>query len=347
MNLLVSEAPGTLTATPEPPGVYVQRSTRASSAGLLALVAVVVLLAAVPFSFGPDATNRLVQLFVLIVLASMWNLLAGYGGLVSVGQQAFIGLGTYAVLAAAQQGVNAWVAVGLAGIVAALVALPVSLLVFRLRAGYFAIGTWVVAEVLRLVISQQRDLGAGAGKSLTGLSTYEPAARQANTYWVALAVVVVVLTGIALLLRSRLGLSLTAVRDDEVAAGAVGVRVGLAKRSVYVLAAAGCGLAGGVLLTNNLRVQPDSAFSVQFSAAMIFMVVIGGVGTLEGPVVGALVYFGLQQLLQDYGSWYLVALGVLAMVITIRLPRGIWGLLSGRHDRSVLPLRFRLQTGER
>lgn len=322
----------------------VSRSSTGGRIGLLGLAVLTVLLAVAPYFVGPRTTSQLVQLYVLIVLASMWNLLAGYGGLVSVGQQAFIGLGTYTVLALADQGLNPWLAVPVAGVVAGLLALPISLLVFRLRAGYFAIGTWVVAEVLRLLVVQSSSLGAGAGKTLTGLSDYDPAVRQANTYWVALTVLVLVLVGIALLLRSPLGLGLTAVRDDEVAAGALGVQVGLAKRTVYVLAAAGCGLAGGVLLTNGLRAQPDAAFSVQFSAFMIFMVVIGGFGTLEGPVLGALVFFALQQTLADYGSWYLVALGVAAIAITLRVRGGLWGLLTRRSGASVLPLRHRLVT---
>jgi branched-chain amino acid transport system permease protein len=305
---------------------------------------IVALAALAPFGLGPDQTHDLANLLILVIVGVAWNLLAGYAGLISVGQQAFIGLGAYTSVWLDVHGSSPLLGVPLAALVCACAGLLVSVPIFRLRGGYFAIGTWVVAEVLRLLVVQNSSLGAGAGKTLTGLSDYDPAIRQANTYWVALAVVVFVLVGIALLLRSRLGLGLTAVRDDEVAAGALGVQVGLAKRTVYVLAAAGCGLAGGVLLTNGLRAQPDAAFSVQFSAFMIFMVVIGGFGTLEGPVLGALVFFILQQTLADYGSWYLVALGVAAIIITLRVRGGLWGLLTRRSGASVLPLRHRLVT---
>jgi branched-chain amino acid transport system permease protein len=322
----------------------VKRTTPASRIALIALFVFVVLLALVPSFYGPSATNQLVQLFILVIFATMWNLLAGYGGMISVGQQAFIGFGSYTVLYLSLHGVNAWVGIAVAGAAAAVLAVPVSFLVFRLRGGYFAIGTWVVAEALRLIVSQFSSLGGGAGASLNDLSNYSPDVRQAITYWVALGAMVAMLLVVAVLLRRPVGLGLTAIRDAEVAAGAVGVPVVAIKRVVYLLAAAGCGLAGGLLLTNQLAVQPDSAFSVQYSAFMIFMVIIGGVGTLEGPVIGALVFFEFQKELSSYGTWYLIALGALAIIVTLRAPRGLWGLIDRGRGVSVVPLRYRVAT---
>lgn len=102
------------------------------------------------------------------------------------------------------------------------------------------------------------------------------------------------------------------------------------KRIMYLVSAAGCGAGGAVLLINALSVQPDAIYSVQWSANMIFIVVIGGLGYLEGPIVGAIVFFALQQLLGDFGSWYLVALGAVAIAAAIWLPTGIWGFLQER-----------------
>src|SRR5207245_2600602 len=124
---------------------------------------VVILLATLPYVVYADVTDLLVNAFILLVLASMWNLLAGYCGLISVGQQAYIGVGAYTVLVMAQNGINPYLAIPLAIAVAAAIAVPVSFLVFRLRAEYFAIGTWVVAEVFFLVLIRFRSLRGGTG----------------------------------------------------------------------------------------------------------------------------------------------------------------------------------------
>lgn len=339
-------APRQSAGTPAPFDASTWRVTRGTLGSRISLggfVIVVAVLAYVPLVYTRNVTTQLVQLFVLILLASMWNVLAGYGGMISVGQQAFVGFGSYTVLYCALHGINPWVAVLIGGITSAALAVPVSFLVFRLRGGYFAIGTWVVSEVLRLTISQSQSLGGGAGARLPAFGNGDPDLRQATTYWLALGLLVVTLVVVAIGLRTRSGTGLTAVRDNEVAAGALGVRVSRIKRFVFVLASAGCGIAGGLLLTDQLVVQPDSAFSVQFSAEMIFMVVIGGVGTLEGPVIGAIVFFEVQHQLSAYGAWYLIALGAVAVVLTLFLPRGLWGLIDRRRGLSVVPLRHRIR----
>jgi branched-chain amino acid transport system permease protein len=225
--------------------------------------------------------------------------------------------------------VSPYLGVFIAAVVCAVIALPTSLLAFRLRGDYFAVGTWVIAEVYHLVMTRDSSLGGGSGRALTTLSGFDPLIRQAITYWVALAVCALCVLGCYLLLRSRLGLALTAVRDNEVAAGSAGVAVGRAKRIVYLVAAAGCGAAGGVILVSQLNVSPDSIFSVQYTAYMIFIVVVGGIGTLEGPILGAIIFVVIQQLFSGAGVWYLILLGVLAIAVAIRLPRGLWGAVSG------------------
>ena len=320
------------------PELRVQRWTRASLTFSSATGVLVVLLALVPFWFGPNVTEKLTELFVLIILAAMWNALAGYAGLVSVGQQAFIGIGAYAVIVLTDHGINGFLAVVLAALFCGVVSLPTSLLVFRLRGGQFAIGMWVVAELFRLLVTNDQSLGGGTGVSLNVLNVYSPADRQAYTYWVALALLVVLMLVGFLLLRSRLGASLQAIRDDERAAESVGVPVLRAKRIVFLLAAVGCGAAGAITLINTLIVTPDSIFSVQWSAYMIFMVLLGGLGTFEGPVLGALVLFGIQQEFQNDGSWYLVGLGVVAIVVTLLLPRGVWGWVVERFHIQLVPV---------
>lgn len=318
----------------------VVRLDRLSRTALVCSGAAVAALAALPYVFAAPVQNALTTVFVLVTMASMWNLLAGYAGLVSFGQQAFLGVGAYTVLVAARAGINPFLAVPLAAAVSVLIAVPLSYGLFRTRGAYFAIATWVVAEALRLLVITVPALGGGEGATLppTGL---DPVVRTAATYWTALAVVVASLVGIWVLLRSRLGLDAAAVRDDEAAATALGVGADLARRIPYVVSAAGFGAAGAVLLLANLRVEPASIFNVNYSANAFFMALIGGVGTLEGPVVGAIVFFGLQFFLADLGSWYLVLLGTLAIVVMLVAPEGLWGRFSRRTGIVAFPVGYR------
>jgi branched-chain amino acid transport system permease protein len=311
----------------------VRRGGRTAWVGAGLAVVVVAVLGYLPFLTTRGTQVSLVGLFSLVVLGTMWNLLAGYGGMVSIGQQAYIGVGGYGlVYLASTVGVDPFLAVPVAAVVCALLAWPTSYLAFRLNGGYFAIGTWVIAEVVRLLVTQVDALGAGSGASLTGFAGIDPTYRIAYVYWMSLGIVVLVVGGVYLLMRSRLGLALTAIRDEPTAAGSLGIGVTRAKRVVYVVAAAGCGLAGAMIVANTLRVQPGSIFSVDYSAMMIFIVVIGGIGTIEGPVIGALVFYVLQDSLADLGNWYLVVVGVVAIAVTLLAPKGLWGLTRGRVD---------------
>ena len=158
-----------------------------------------------------------------------------------------------------------------------------------------------------------------------------------------MAVAVASVMVVYLLLRSRLGLALTAVRDNEVGAQSLGVDVYRAKLWVYLLAALLTGITGAVIYLNGLRIQPLAAFSVTWTAVVIFIVIIGGVGTIEGPVIGAIIYLLLQETLADYGSWYLVVLGLVAVVVTLRARRGLWGLLNRYRPVELFPVRRRLR----
>jgi branched-chain amino acid transport system permease protein len=330
-------------ATGSPAGRRVVRLDRLSTGALVGAAALFVAFAVLPFVFAGPVQNALTTVFLLVTMASMWNLLAGYAGLVSFGQQAFLGVGAYTLLVAVRVGVNPFAAVPIAAIVSLAVAVPLSYGLFRTRGAYFAIATWAVAEAFRLLVITVPALGGGEGATLppTGL---DPVLRTALTYWTALAVVAASLLGIWLLLRSRLGLDAAAVRDDEQAAVALGVGADLARRVPYLVSAAGFGAAGAVLFLANLRLEPASIFNVNYSANAFFMALIGGVGTVEGPVVGALVFYGLQFFLADLGSWYLVLLGLLAIIVMLVAPEGLWGRFSRRSGVVLFPIGYRVRS---
>jgi branched-chain amino acid transport system permease protein len=328
--------------------IKVEHATPSSRIGVIVLASVLVILAAAPLWGERQDLRLLAEIYAYVALASLWNLLAGYAGLVSVGQQAYVGLGAYVLFALTMlAGVHPLAAIPLAGAIGAIVAGPVALLIFRLRGHYFAIGTWVVAEVFRLLASQVSALGGGSGVSLpVGIVTSMAASRPAREfliYWLALAILAAVLGAIFLLLRSRYGLALTAIRDNELAARSNGVDVARVKLVVYLLTAFGTAMLGALIFLQKLRVSPDTAFSVNdWTAFVIFITVIGGIGRLEGPLIGTIVFFALRQTMADLGSLYLLMLGAVAIVVMLKAPKGIWGYVADRFGWQLLPLERRL-----
>jgi branched-chain amino acid transport system permease protein len=320
--------------------IRVTRSRRNVAWTGLGALAVVVVLAFLPYIVYAGTTTILLQGFVVLTLASMWNLLAGYAGLVSVGQQAFVGLGAYFVLILAINGISPFAALPVAAIACGVAAIPLWWLVARLRSGYFAIGTWVLAATVMLVIERFSSIGGGTGMPMPGLSGFGSTLLTAYTYWAGLAVTVIALGAMYLLLRGRLGLVLTAIRDDETAARSSGAKVGLARMLVFIIAGIGCGAAGGVQAISQLGVQPDAIFSVQWTAEMAFAVIIGGIGTIEGPILGTIVYMVLQQTLQHDNAWYLIILGLVAIAVALFARRGLWGLIDDRLHVRLFPVGY-------
>ena len=326
----------------------ITRSTPASRAAVIVALVLFAVLLAAPW-WGATSTLRLLgEFMVYLALASLWNLLAGYTGLVSVGQQAFVGLGGYVLVALAMfTGLHPLIAVPIAGLVAVLLALPVGKLVFRLQGAYFAIGTWVLAEVFRLVAAQVTVMGGGSGISLpaTVLKTMVETKfwREAMIYWLALALGAGALALVYGLLRSRIGLALTAIRDSEIASSSLGIKIDRVKYAVYVAVAGMTAMVGSLIALQKIRVSPDAAFSVNdWTAFVIFIVVIGGIGTIEGPIVGTIIYFLLREFLADLGSIYLMILGMLAIIIMLVAPKGIWGFITQRWNISLFPTGYRV-----
>jgi len=337
----------------------VATATRASTVTALLAVPLILFLFALPTIASRALLQQLFYVFTMLALAQSWNLLAGYAGLISVGQQAFVGIGAYALFAfTLMAGLEPVLSIVLAGIVAGVIAVPAALIVFRLSGAYFAIGTWVVAEVCRLVLAQFKQLGGGTGTSLpsdtvgsiVGLDfvgrlfqVRSPAARDILTYWLALVLAVGTLVLVYKLLRSRHGLALSAIGDAELAAECAGVEVFRTKLSIYIVTAMVTGMVGALIFVQKARISPDAAFSlVDWTAYIIFIVIIGGVGTMEGPIIGVVIFYLLQYYLAALGSWYLIILGALAIFLMLFAPIGVWGVISHPFDISLFPVRRRL-----
>jgi branched-chain amino acid transport system permease protein len=327
---------------------HIEHATPSSRIGSAILIVLCVVLATAPLWGGREQLHLLAEFYAYVALASLWNLLAGYAGLVSVGQQAYVGVGAYALFALAMlAGVHPLVAIPIAGVVASAISVPTALLLFRLRGHYFAIASWVVAEVFRLLTAQISVLGGGSGTSLPATIVIAMAPsremREFVIYWVSLALVIAIVGTIFLLLRSRYGLALTAIRDNELAARSNGVDVRRTKLVIYVITAGGTAMVGALIFLQKLRISPDTAFSVNdWTAFVIFITVIGGVGRIEGPLIGTVIFFILRQLLADYGTIYLLMLGVVAIAAMLRAPKGLWGLVADRFGWQLLPLERRV-----
>jgi branched-chain amino acid transport system permease protein len=330
------------------PAFTIEHATRFSRVGMSVLAVSLIVLAAAPYWADRADLRLLAEIFAYIALASLWNLLAGYAGLVSVGQQAYVGLGAYLLFGLAMfAGIPPLWTIPIAGLISALIAVPVALLIFRLRGHYFAIGTWVVAEVFRLFASQVTALDGGSGTSLPSHIVISMAEtrqmREFLMYWVSLALVTGILGLIVMLLRSRYGLALTAIRDNETAALSSGVDVRLTKLIVYVITAGATAMVGALIFLQKLRISPDTAFSINdWTAYVIFITVIGGVGRLEGPIIGTIIFFILRQTMSDLGALYLLMLGLVAIAIMLKAPKGLWGYVADRYGWQLFPLARRV-----
>jgi branched-chain amino acid transport system permease protein len=315
--------------------------------------AALVALALGPVFLSDNNLGLLTEFYSMLVLAIMWNLVAGYADIATVGQHAFVGVGAYAFYGlAAIVGLDPFLAIPLAGLVALVIAAPAMFLVFRLRTAYLSIGTWVIAEVLMLTAGKMEIFGGGSGTSLPveimrAFGTTRTA-RLSTIYWLAFALFVVTLAVTYLLLRSRVGLGLTAMRDNEEGAGSVGVDVIRARIVCFLGTAPFLGAAGALIALQKLRISPSASFSIaDWTVLVIFNVVIGGIGSIEGPIIGTIVFFVLREYLSDLGAWSLILLGVVSITIILFEPRGIWGIIRRLLPDDVIPTGHKLPSKSR
>ncbi|OYU20270.1 MAG: branched-chain amino acid ABC transporter permease [Rhodobacteraceae bacterium PARR1] len=299
-------------------------------------------LAILPAFGSALAVDKLTYLFILIMFATMWNLLAGYAGLVSVGQQAFVGLGGYAMVRMVDAGLPPFPAIFIAALCTGVVAWAMSWFVLRMKAGEFAIATWVIAEAIRAMVSFDPIIQGETGTSITALNAYAPEMRRLTIYLLALATTALMVWGSWKLLQGRTGAEAQAIRDDEEAAASVGISTFQVKQRIYILASIGCAVAGTLWLASAITFQPRTGFGVQWSVFMLFMVLVGGIGTFIGPILGALLFFALQEIFGDFGAWYLAGVGIVAILFALYLPRGIVGLWLDKGRDEPLTMRKRL-----
>jgi len=307
--------------------------TKRSPLGIVIAIAILVVLCVIPMFGSNYALSILALIFIYMTMGQMWNLMGGYAGLLSLGMQAFIGIGGYCLAVfSVNYGVNIYLAILMGGIFSVLFGLAVSPALFKMTGVYFAIGSWVVAEALLIAFSNWKFVRYAQG---IGISTVY---QLSNTqiYYTALALGVIAVLVVLCLMRSKTGLALMAIRDSTGAAEAMGVPIYKTKIKCYMIACFFMGLAGGVMYMVQGYIVPSAGFSIQWTVAMTFMVIIGGSGTMEGPIIGAVLYVLLTQYLYNFPGWSMIILGAVAVVVILIAPRGVMGTLHEKTGFEVL-----------
>ena len=280
----------------------------------------------------------LFQAFLFIIIAQGWNLVAGFGGQVSLGQHSFLGVGAYVTGIAWLSG---WVgfldplAFILSAIIAAVLAVVVGIpLLSKLRADYFALGTLGLGEILRVIVTQGGDLTGGATGLLLTSSAYT---SMMPYYYLGLGLALGSLLVAWLILRSPIGLALMCIRDDEEAASTCGIAMLKYKILIFAIGAAMAGVAGSAYAYNTFQIMPDDVFGLQWALMPLLMSIAGGLGTILGPVVGSLVLAGIFQFTGIYlPRIHPLFSGTLIIILAIWLPNGIMSIIKKQHPASHL-----------
>ena len=309
------------------------RTGKKSPIGLIVGIIILVVLLVLPAFGSSNMLSILSLIFIYMAMGQMWNLMGGYAGLLSLGMQAFIGIGGYCLAVfSVNYGINIYVAILMGAVFSVLFGLAVSPALFKMTGVYFAIGSWVVAEALLIAFSNWKFVRYAQG---IGISTvYQLSGTQ--IYYTAMALGVVAVLVVLCLMRSKTGLALMAIRDSAGAAEAMGVPIYKTKIKCYMIACFFTGLAGGVMYMVQGYIVPSAGFSIQWTVAMTFMVIIGGSGTMEGPIIGAILYVLLTQYLYNFPGWSMIILGLIAVVVILIVPRGIFGTINEKTGFEIL-----------
>lgn len=302
----------------------------APSIAILALIAAAVL--------APLDRHLMMEILLVFAMAQGWNLLCGYTGLFSFGHQAFVGLGAYTLFAAVNNyGIPPFAALPLSAISCLIAALMMGWLLRGARDAYFSVGIWVLADSLRLLFGEWEFVGGSRGLVMD-TSAIDAESFNNELYAIAFTLAAVTLVGMYALLRSRVGLALMAARDNEQGAATVGIPVARNRLMAFVVSAMICGLGGAAYYLSILYVDPAGAFDLDWQIRLLFIVIVGGVGTVEGPIIGTILYFGLRESMRDAGDLYLIVQGASTAIIMIFAPEGLWGLLQARTGIRLFPV---------
>ena len=276
-------------------------------------------------AFSNNTMRYLFKIFLYITMGSMWNLMSGFTGMTSLGQQVFVGIAGYSVaVMTTTYKMSFWMGILVGAVIAVIFALLLSFVLFRMEGMYFAVATWLVAEAVRTWFTSWKYVNQGGG--MTVRTSQIP--KIGSLYILALTLCVISVVIIFLLLRTKTGLGLTAMRDDAGAASAVGVNIFKSKLLCYIICSLFIAIAGGLFFLNKGSVLPSSAFGIDWTVSMVFIVIIGGIGTVSGPIVGAVIYVLLDEFLSHYPGWSNIILGAIAILVILFLPSGIMGTLQ-------------------
>ena len=303
------------------------KSNKRTVTGLIVFAVIVVILFLLPlFGVATNNTYRiLINITLYIALAQMWNLMAGYSGMLSLGNQLFIAIGGYCVaVCTTKLGIPFWVGFILGGVISSAVAFILSCILLKMRGMYFAISTGVIAEMVRIIFTQWDFVGKNAGIAMK--NTVNPM----NMYLMSLGLCVVCILVVYLLMRSKTGLGLVAMRNDIDASAGVGVNIFKTRMICYLIAGFFTGVAGAMYYLYVPFINPDGGFSSAWTIALVVSVIIGGVGTIAGPIVGAAIYVLLTNLLADFAGYSNMILGIIAIIVVLFLPHGVLGTLQNK-----------------
>jgi len=309
---------------------------RAALIRRIILATIMVLLITLPLWASEGVVMIVFLIMLYMAVGQMWNLLAGYAGLVSLGQQIFIGLGGYSLAIITEvYHLNFLLAILIGGVISGVFALVISQPIFKMKGIYFAIGTWVIAEALTLYFLNWSFVGYGVGFNIR--TSYDLSTNY--LYFLSLIVGLGSAVLVYIIMRTKGGLALMAMRDNELAAEVMGVELYKTKLAIFLVSAFVSGVTGGVLYLNISFIQPTAAFSIDWTVAAVVIVIIGGIGTMEGPIVGAVIYVVLKQYLYNFPGISMIILGVIAIAIILVAPKGIMGTLQAKFGWEIISAR--------
>lgn len=299
------------------------------------LLLLIVLLLAAPWIVAkPFIVHLMIMVLMWTVLGASWNLLGGFAGQVSFGHATFLGAGAYTMMILyLKLGIDPWYGIVIGGLVAALIALPIGVICFRLRGPYFALSTLAVAEIVRLIALNWESLTAGpVGLLITTLPKVTFWGKAINWeskppfFYIAVIIALAALLATAVVSRSRLGAYLLAVREDIDSAEAIGINTVQVRVTALSLSAFFAGLAGGFYALYLRYIDPDAVFSIALSVEMVFIAVVGGLTTVAGPLIGAVFLVTLGETFREnFLVGHLIFYGFFMMLAIRYMPEGIWG----------------------